>query len=533
MKNIFSNTHTIEDIKEVLNQTTFVTTALPYANGELHLGHIFEAVAAQIYAKNKPNTIFLAGEDQHGVAITLHAKKFDISETQHVENQYALHQKQYQNLAIIHDYYGKTHDELHQQLVLYFFNQLKKQGKIFKKSTLGWFDEKEKQFLPDRFVRGICPHCQTSNQYPEICENCGKHFSNEELINPLSKLSHTTPILKNSEHYFLNTQGFYEYVKQLLNNSPELLNASAKAKLLDGSLEIKNEIDISRDKPYFGIDIIDNEKLTNQCFYVWFDAPIGYLSFALSFIQTNYIKANQKELSFNELIELLPHIQFEHFIGKDIVYFHTYYWLNLLNLLGLKRSVKKIHTHGWITQSGEKLSKSQENSTHFLDNLNANQIDAIRLYLFSHYENNIQDIEFNELLVWLNYNQVIVAKYANLVSRVSKIIETKLKGQLTFNVDNYPYVNEINQIENLVKKGEFKLAYQNWILLLNELNSFFQQSEVWKISESNKINEVCLICLSTLLNNTWLKTICPNLNQKVELLNIHEKINHLHLATKL
>jgi methionyl-tRNA synthetase len=531
MENIFSNALTINAIKEVLNQTTFITTALPYANGELHLGHIFEALSAQVYSQNKANTVFLAGEDQHGVAITLHAKKFNIKEHEHIKNQFQIHQKQYQNLAINHDYYGQTHDTLHEKLVLFFFKKLKEKGQIFKKPTLGWFDEIENQFLPDRFVRGICPHCKSENQYPEICENCGKHFSNEQLINPISKLSHTTPTLKTSLHYFLKTNYFYDNLKNILQNNANLICEQAKAKLLDGSLEVKNEIDISRDEPYFGINITDGIQKTNQCFYVWFDAPIGYLSFALSWIQKNYLKAHNQTLSFDDLLELLPHIQFEHFIGKDIVYFHTYYWLNLLHLLDLN-SVKKIHTHGWITQKGEKLSKSQENSTDFLDNLTLNQVDALRLYLFSHYENNVQDIEFDENQVWQNYNQVIVGKYANLYSRVSKIIETKLNGNIELNVLN-PYHNQLNQLKTQIEKGEFKLAYQNWIILLNDLNSYFQQSEVWKKENQKQINEICVICLQTLLNTNWLKSICPHVYEGVEKIEWKNKITHIHLAYKL
>lgn len=537
MENIFNQVSTLAELKNFVSNLNFITTALPYANGQLHTGHIFEAIVAQVYKENQSqHSVFISGDDQHGVAITLYAKNNKIDETTHIQNQWDKHQKQYEHLAIKYDYFGGTHNEFHQKLVNYFFQKLIKQGKIFKKETLSWFDVKENQFLPDRFVRGSCPHCYSENQYPEICEACGEHFSNTELLNPCSQLSKTRPILKSSLHYFLDTKNFYDNLTLILNQSPDLLCYKAKAKVLDGSLKTQNELDISRDNPYFGIDIVDSEKATSQSFYVWFDAPIGYLSFALSWIKNEYFKAQNIELSFDELTQILPYIKFEHFIGKDIVYFHTYYWLNLLRILELN-SVKKIYTHGWITQKGEKLSKSQKNANTNLNELNIAQIDALRLYLFSHYENDIQDIDLNEELVWQHYNQVIVAKLANLFSRTSKIVETKLNNQLISTSINNPFINQLSEIQHLINLAQFKEAFQKWVILLNDLNAYFQQSEVWKEVNVEKIKEVCHVCLDSIFQFKWLKTVCPNLSEIIDNQfnhwQLNNTINHTHLAKKI
>jgi methionyl-tRNA synthetase len=552
-----------QSIREFLQHHCIVTTALPYANGPLHLGHFYEATLADIYARSQtsnsnrnndnynynhhsdsvcplplPCVPLIAGEDQHGAAITLFAKKQGIAETQHIATQFEQHSGQYQKLNINHAFFGQTHSPLHTQLTQYFFQKLKASGKIIRKTTQSWYDEAEKQYLPDRFVKGQCPHCHATNQYPEICEVCGKHFSSATLVSPVSTQSGNTPYLKDSEHYFLDTSSFYDNLKVILKNHPVIICEAAKAKLLDGSLATQDWLDISRDKPYFGIDVPSEE--SNQCFYVWFDAPIGYLSFTLEYIAQNYHQQTGQTLSFNQLLEFLPYIRFEHFIGKDIVYFHTYYWLNLLALLGLE-SVVSIKTHGWITDKGEKLSKSSGNS-HDLNTLSDNQIDALRLYFFSHYENSIYDIELGD--IYEQYNQVIIGKYINLYSRTTKLIETGLAGKLTpvksIELGQWQIKNQ--QIVDLIQKGDFKLAYENWIILLNEINAWFQEKKPWQYLKENlaidnpreNLNAVCFVAYQIVCDfHQWLGAVCPHLYALIEARLTEPEIRHDVVAQRL
>jgi methionyl-tRNA synthetase len=537
-----------QSIREFLQHHCIVTTALPYANGPLHLGHFYEATLADIYARNQTYSHsgnhsnhshsvapLIAGEDQHGAAITLFAKKQGIAETQHIATQFEQHSGQYRKLNIHHAFFGQTHSPLHTQLTQYFFQKLKISGKIIRKTTQSWYDEAEKQYLPDRFVKGHCPHCHAANQYPEICEVCGKNFSSATLVSPVSTQSGNTPYLKDSEHYFLNTSSFYDNLKVILKNHPAIICEEAKAKLLDGSLATQDWLDISRDKPYFGIDVPSED--ATQCFYVWFDAPIGYLSFTLEYIAQNYHQQTGQTLSFEQLLEFLPYIRFEHCIGKDIVYFHTYYWLNLLALLGLD-SVVSIKTHGWITDKGEKLSKSSGNS-YDLNTLSDSQIDALHLYFFSHYENSIYDIELGN--IYEQYNQVIIGKYVNLYSRTTKLIETGLAGKLkpVSSVELEQWQIKNKQIINLIQKGEFKPAYENWIILLNEINAWFQEKKPWEYiknthNHDENLNAVCFATYQIVCDfNQWLGSVCPHLHILIEARLAEPEIRHGVLAQRI
>lgn len=487
-----------------LKNTSFITTALPYANGQLHLGHLFEAIVADIFHKNNENTVFLSGEDQHGAAITIFTKKNGINEESHIAEQYHKHLSQYKDLNIGFDFFGQTHDEFHSEICHLLFNKLYKQGKIYTSTATSWFDEQENQFLPDRYIRGKCPYCLSPNQYPDICEVCEKHFKAKEIIDPISALSGQSPTLKETTHYFLNTTDYYGNLHKLLIK--DILSEPSKNKLLDGSLDNKTELDISRDKPYFGIPIDDT-----QCFYVWFDAPIAYLSFALKWLQ-NWVTENYGvTLSTNELTKYLSLLKFKHFIGKDIIYFHTYYWLNLLNDLQVGE-VEKIYTHGWLTNDGKKLSKSDGDSFKLVSE---DEVDILRYYYFSIYSDDIKDIDFIVKDAQDLYNQVIIGKYINLYSRVSKLIENNktIIHNISLSEVYEKWFYENNVIKLLIKQAKFKEAHQKFVILLNEINAYIQFKKPWETQDIS----VCIDCYQIFLDiNTWLKSIVSNLGKEID-----------------
>lgn len=496
----------------------FITTALPYANGDLHWGHFFESVIADIYAKYKKIPL-ISGDDQHGAAITLFVEKNNFNIANHLSKQYQSHIEQYKKLGVDFSYFGQTHSFVHNQLVLYFYEKLKNKGLIFSKKTISWYDCEKKQFLPDRYVRGQCPCCHKENVYPHVCENCHQYFKSEQLINPVSQLSNTTPVLKESEHIFLKSDSFYSHLEsfcQQLN-----IDDSVRKKILDKTLNKLEEIDITRDLPYFGIQVPES----SLAFYVWFDAPIGYLSFILE-----YFLLFNPDLSFEESLDYLKNINLEHVIGKDITYFHTFFWLNLLNLLNFKLP-EKLHVHGWILQdNGDKYSKSNGDKLD-LTVFSNSQIDAIRFYFASIYDKSIQDSEFSLQKSYDIYNQFVVGKFINIYSRISRLLEKQHVFSIQLNSQSrYSYQKDIEkQLEQFHLKNFVKLLF-SWV---DEINFFIQEKQPWKIENKNEFIDTCRIALNEFqLVSKYIELICPYLKPKLKSINYNE-IKHIHLSEKI
>lgn len=497
---------------------TFITTALPYANGDLHWGHFFEAVISDIYSKHKKIPL-ISGDDQHGAAITLFAEKHQLNIQTHLQQQYISHINQYNYLGIDFSHFGQTHNSIHEKVVLYLYEKLKDKQYIFSKSTISWYDEQYQQFLPDRYVKGQCPHCLKPNVYPHVCEHCNQYFLSEELIAPVSSLSGNTPILKNTEHLFLKTEQFYGNLEQFCNQLN--IHDSVRKKILDKTLSQLDDIDITRDLPYFGINVPGH----NLAFYVWFDAPIGYLSFILT-----YLLENDKQLTFEEGIEKLKHLQIEHVIGKDITYFHTFFWLNLLDLLEFDLP-KKLHVHGWILQdNGDKYSKSNGDKLD-LSLFSRQEIDAIRFYFTSIYDKSIQDNIFSIKKAYEVYNTFIVGKYINIYSRISKVLEKRNISTLTLSQNSiYHYSKDIdNELNDFHFKNVVKILF-SWI---DEVNGFIQDKQPWNIENQELFIEICSIALSEFKHiSYYIGLICPYLNQTLKSIE-YTDIKHIHLSSRI
>jgi methionyl-tRNA synthetase len=504
-----------------------ITTALPYANGNLHIGHFFEAILADIkvrYLKSQNiPCLFISGDDSHGAATTLYCTKNGLEINAHLLSQYQAHTQSYEKLKIKFDSFSKTNTDLHRQVVNWCVEQLiafeeKNNKKLFNiKDVLSWYDAFTEQFLPDRYVVGICPHCQAEGQHPEICEACNKRIIPESLINPINNLTKNKVELKSSKHLLLNTKDFYKE----LTNYGHLFHPSIKNKIFDGSLSQQEEIDISRDGPYYGIKIGHPKfkDLTNQYYYVWFDAPIGYLSFSFELWLKS--RAATKEL----FLEFCLSVELEHFIGKDIAYFHSFLWINLLKIIVNKdvAPIKQINFHGWITVDYIKLSKSKGNSFD-LNKLDSTQIDALRLYLFSKHDGSISDNELVETDIPKIYNQTIVQNLANFYARLTRLL----------NKENI-YVDLINnstleKYKKLLLDTNYKKLYEILYEDLKELNSIFQKEELWK-ADKERLNEV-----GSLLLSNWYEIynvfsiILPSLSEHKESI---LKGKFIHLAKNL
>lgn len=494
---------------------TFITTALPYANGDLHWGHFFEAVIADIYAKYKKVPL-ISGDDQHGAAITLFASKHGLDIHSHLQAQHYNHCQQYQQLGIDFISFGQTHNQFHQKLVLYCYQQLSQKGLIVPQITVSWFDQEKQQFLPDRYVRGTCPHCGTSDVYPHICDHCNHHFESSKLLNPVSSLSLTTPILKETTHYFLNTESFFERLSEFCTQLN--LHPSVKKKILDKSLDALTSIDITRDTPYFGIPVPNQE----LAFYVWFDAPLAYLSFILE--QHNI----DKNVTIEECFEQLQTIEIEHFIGKDIIYFHTFYWLNLLHILNVPLP-KKLHVHGWIVhKSGEKYAKSNGDKLD-LAQFSGEQIDAIRLFFATHYDGSIQDSEFSLEKAYILYNQYIVGKYINIYSRISKLC---VKNQFLALIKQDSIYTWKEHVEEAFAQCNLKNATKYLFSWIDEINGFIQDHRPWAVSQK-ECHDISQIALNEFHHIApYIALICPHVGAVLKNIDFNH-IEHRHLSARI
>ena len=497
-----------------------LSCALPYANGNLHVGHFFEATAADIKSRyykhiNKPH-IFVSGDDCHGAATTLYCHKNNLDIPTHLEKQYLLHKSSYDALKIGFTNFSKTNTKLHHKVVNWCIENILDYGEsIFQtKDVLSWFDSSSEQFLPDRYVKGTCPYCGALEQHPEICEACNKAIVPHELIAPVSVLTQKSVELKLTKHLTLNTKGFYDEVKA----NASLLHPSIKNKILDASVEPPKYIDISRDSPYYGIDVSAKyfPDIKNQFFYVWFDAPIGYLTFSFEYW------LNGQEASKSHLNEFLKNLELEHFIGKDIAYFHTFLWFNLLKTSTHGTAqVKKINFHGWLTLNNEKFSKSKGHQFD-LSKLSSAQIDALRFYFFSKHDGSIKDTEFSENEIYEFYNRVVVNGLANFYARSIKILE---KNDLTITLKNTQLQGKYTE---LLESGNYKKLYELVQYDLSQLNSDFQARILWKEIDKEKIKSDTQIFL-----DTWyeiyhvLALVCPSLKE------VEIKGQFLHLANRL
>src|SRR5688500_9730884 len=419
-------------------RTLFVTTALPYANGPFHIGHIMEYIQADIWVRfqrMQGHTVhFMGADDSHGAPIMLAAEKAGKSAEQFIAEIQDGRRPYLEGFHIAYDNWHSTHSAENTELSQDIFRRLKAAGLVYSKPVEQFFDPVKGMFLADRYLKGECPNCGAKDQYGDACENCSTVYSATELKDPYSTLSGAKPVLKTSEHHFfrLSDPACRQFLKQWLEQpgrlQPQVVN-KAKEWLEGTGDKALSDWDISRDPPYFGIripDIADEKYL-----YVWLDAPIGYLASLKNYFDSGKARANGQPRSFGQFLED-PETEQIHFIGKDIIYFHTLFWPAMLKFAGRPYKIPDhVWVHGFITVSGDKMSKSRGTGISPLRYLELGMNpEWLRYYIAAKLNANVEDLDFNPEDFVARVNSDLVGKYVNIASRAAVFISKHFGGAL-------------------------------------------------------------------------------------------------------
>ena len=385
-----------------------VTQALPYANAPLHLGHILEAVQTDIWTRfqniNNNECYFFCADDTHGTPVMLKANELGITPEELIKDVYEDHKSTYELYDIKFANFHSTHSDENKKFSELIYSKAKSNNLITKATIEQYYDEKEKMFLSDRFIKGTCPKCGADDQNGDSCDECGASYEIQDLKNPISILSNTQPIKKDSEHIFFDLPQKTEMLKDFLKNVQ--LQESVKNKLNEWLSDDLKKWDISRDAPYFGFEIPDEK---NKFFYVWVDAPIGYIASISNW-------ASKNDLNMNDLWSDKSDYEIHHFIGKDIAYFHGLFWPALLDSAGF-RLPDGINVHGFLTINGEKMSKSKGTGILARDFVNITNPETLRYYFAAKLNNKVEDIDLNFDDYVQRINSDLVGKYLNIASR--------------------------------------------------------------------------------------------------------------------
>ena len=475
-----------------------VTSALPYANGSRHIGHVLESVITDIWVRyqniNGNECLYFCADDTHGTPVMLKAKELGINPEELIKRTREEHIKSYSRFNINFDNFYTTHSDENKKYAEDIYQKCKEGNLIFKKEIEQFYDSEEGLFLSDRFIKGTCPKCGAEDQYGDGCSVCGTTYTPDDLLNPVSSLSNSELTKKKTEHVFFDLPQMKDFLENYLKDLT--LQDPIKNKLNEWIEDGLKPWDISRDKPYFGFEI-PGEK--DKYFYVWLDAPIGYLASAKNWAENN-------NMDMKDLWGESSDYEIHHFIGKDIAYFHALFWPALLKSSNI-RLPESINVHGFLTIDGEKMSKSNGtfiNADDFAENYDG---ELLRYYFADKFNNSIDDLDFNEDEFIQKINSDIVGKYLNIASRVSKFIE-KNGNNLSANLDvdfiekNLSMIDEvIEHYENLNLSKSVKIIMK----MADEVNKYINENEPWKSSKekavevsSTAIN--CFRVISILLN---------------------------------
>lgn len=475
-----------------MTRTIFVTTALPYANGSFHIGHIMEYIQADIWVRAmrmSGHTVhFVGADDAHGAPIMLKAEKEGIKPEELVARIAAERPTYLNGFHIKFDHWHSTHSPENTQLSGDIYLALKANGLISQRTIEQFYDPIKGMFLPDRYIKGECPKCHAKNQYGDACEVCSAVYSPTELINPYSTLSNATPVLKTSEHFFFNlsdprcvqflhewTQGSSKFGYKHLQN--EVLGKTRE--WLGESIENNNlnDWDISRDAPYFGIEIPGEP---GKYFYVWLDAPVGYLASLKAYCE-------KIGLDFDKLLDPNGDTEQIHFIGKDITYFHALFWPAMLKFSG-RKVPDQLNAHGFITVSGEKMSKSRGTGIsplRYLD-LNMNP-EWMRYYIAAKLNSKVEDLDFNPDDFIARVNSDLIGKYINIASRAANFISKHFDGKLGYQGDVDAIRAEIKALVDSVSSDfearEYGRAIRTLMAYADTVNQAFDQAQPWVLAK--------------------------------------------------
>jgi len=492
----------------------FITSALPYANGALHLGHMLEHTQSDIWARvNRAlgrEVRYLCAEDSHGAPIMLRAEKEGITPEEFVEGTRKEHWEILQGFNISYDHYHTTHSSENEAMVGRIYNKLKENGHIDTKVVEQLFDPEKQMFLADRFVKGECPKCGTPDQYGDNCENCAATYNATEVINPRSTISGATPIIKESLHYFVNLKNFEEMLKDWMNKGA--LQDQVINKLQEWFEMGLQSWDISRDAPYFGFKIPGTE---DKYFYVWLDAPVGYLG------SLQYVCDKNGE-DINDWIAPDANTEMVHFVGKDILYFHSLFWPAMLHGSGLKVP-DSVFVHGFVTVNGAKMSKSRGTFINASTYLKHFKPDYLRYYYASKLSDKIVDLDLNLEDFVTKVNSDLVGKIVNIASRCAGFVYKKFDAKLSSELHNpelyQQFVEASGEITELFVQRQYSKAIKQIMALADNANQYISDMAPWQaIKDDDKQLEVHQVC-STGINLfrvliTWLAPVVPDTASK-------------------
>ncbi len=473
------------------DKTLIVTSALPYANGPLHLGHLVEHVQTDIWVRTQRllgvHCISFCGDDAHGTPIMLKAEQLGITPEQLTERMQQSHLADFNAFGITYDSYHTTHSTENQQLAELIYTRLRERGDIIKKNISQAFDPIKQLFLPDRYVKGTCPHCHSHDQYGDSCEVCGATYAPTDLINPVSVLSGAPPIEKESEHYFFDLPRYAnflaEWTQQPGHLQPEMAN-----KLSEWFAAGLKPWDISRDAPYFGFPIPD---APNKYFYVWLDAPIGYMASIKKY-------CHQHQLNFDDFWSPESTAELIHFVGKDIIYFHALFWPALLKG-SQHRLPSAIYTHGFLTVNGQKMSKSRGTfitASNYLQQLNP---EYLRYYFAAKLTPHVEDIDLNWQDFLHRINADLIGKVVNIASRCAGFITKQFDGQLADTLPDLAFYQQVVSSQHDILAGFVARDYARSIRLSMDnaarINQYIDAQKPWVLAkDATQAAQVQAIC---------------------------------------
>ena len=501
-----------------------VTSALPYANGQIHIGHLVEYVQTDIWVRFQRmrghEVHYVGADDTHGTPIMLRAEKEGLTPKELIANVWKEHKRDFDNFHISFDNYYTTDSPENEKLSQDIYIKLRDAGLIEKRAIEQAYDPVKEMFLPDRFIKGECPKCGAKDQYGDNCEKCGATYSPTDLKNPFSVVSGATPIKKISDHYFFKLSDprceefLREWTQVKTPLQPEARNKMKEWVGQPGESKL-GDWDISRDAPYFGFEIPD---APGKYFYVWLDAPIGYYASFLNYCQT-------KGLNFDEWVKPNTTTEQYHFIGKDILYFHTLFWPATLQFSGY-RTPTNVFAHGFLTVDGEKMSKSRGTL------ISANSViecgfnpEWFRYYFATKLNDSMEDLDLNLQDFVARVNSDLLGKYINIASRSAGFLVKRFSGVVSDEAMNHPLLKEIaassEKIAELYEGREFAKALRTVMELADKVNGFVDENKPWEIAKDPgreaDLQRVCSITLEAFrMMSLYLKPVIPQVATGVE-----------------
>jgi methionyl-tRNA synthetase len=500
-----------KEIRKIL-----VTSALPYANGPIHIGHLVEYIQTDIWVRFQKqrghSCHYVCADDAHGTPIMLRAQQEGITPEQLIADTWTQHNADFKGFNIGFDNFYTTHSDETRDFAELIYNRLHAKKYIHSKVITQAYDPVKEMFLPDRFIKGECPKCGAKDQYGDNCEACSATYSPTDLVNPFSVISGEKPIEKDSEHYFFKLGEFEAMLKEWTHSGH--LQEQVANKLNEWFDVGLQDWDISRDAPYFGFEI---PNAPGKFFYVWLDAPVGYMG---SFKNL----CDREGLDFDEYWSKDSSTELYHFIGKDIVYFHALFWPAMLTGAGF-RTPTAIFSHGFLTVNGEKMSKSRGTfikARTFLDHLNP---EYLRYYFAAKLSNRVEDIDLNFEDFSQRVNTDLVNKVVNIASRCSGFIKKRFDGQLSANCSEpelfQSFVNESDNIATLYETREYGKAMRAISSLADKANQYIDDKQPWVIAKQSdsdeELHNICSIGINLFyVIAGYLKPVVPDMVSKAE-----------------